>query len=267
MNKLEELKKLRNQMNLIVKNIENYPTKETNVLVANHNCLMDIFYLPMSLPEEIISLISARLVYKKEGDRKDVINKYLHTMPIEAHGGKIYTKLCLDYATKFLEQGRSISIFPEGAYVYDEKIFRGHTGASRMTYKARKMGRKVNLIPVSIRTAKIDNLDEYKKTSGDVEITFLPAIDYEESYYGYKHADSQIERNRFLHQPIDIAMKTIASNLNIPYENNYIELRAKGNVIFEDGSTVDVYKAQNAKYITRYNEELETRVLKLSKMI
>lgn len=59
MNKLEELKKLRNQVNLIIKNVDNYPKGEINVLVSNHNCLMDIFYLPMSLPEEIISFISA----------------------------------------------------------------------------------------------------------------------------------------------------------------------------------------------------------------
>lgn len=53
MSKLDELKKLRNQVNLVIKNLDNYPKDEINVLVSNHNCLMDIFYLPMSLPEEI----------------------------------------------------------------------------------------------------------------------------------------------------------------------------------------------------------------------
>ena len=57
MNKLEELKKLREHVNLVVKNLDNYPKDEINVLVSNHNCLMDIFYLPMALPEEIISLM------------------------------------------------------------------------------------------------------------------------------------------------------------------------------------------------------------------
>ncbi len=87
MNKLEELKKLREQVNLSVINLDNYPKNQINVLVSNHNCLMDIFYLPMALPEEIVSLISARLVYKKENNRKGIVDKYLNAMPIEAHGG------------------------------------------------------------------------------------------------------------------------------------------------------------------------------------
>lgn len=92
MNKLEELKKLREHVNLVVKNLDNYPKDEINVLVSNHNCLMDIFYLPMALPEEIISLISARLVYKNENNRKEIVNRYLNAMPIEAHGGIVLCK-------------------------------------------------------------------------------------------------------------------------------------------------------------------------------
>ena len=94
MNKLEELKKLREHVNLVVKNLDNYPKDEINVLVSNHNCLMDIFYLPMALPEEIISLISARLVYKNENNRKEIVNRYLNAMPIEAHGGIVYANIC-----------------------------------------------------------------------------------------------------------------------------------------------------------------------------
>lgn len=43
MNKLEELQKLRKQVNLIINNIDSYPKNEINVLVSNHNLLMDIF--------------------------------------------------------------------------------------------------------------------------------------------------------------------------------------------------------------------------------
>lgn len=150
MSKREELEKLKAEINLIIHNLDNYPKNETNVLVSNHNCLMDIFYIPASLPKEIISLVSARLIYKNEEDRKIMIERYLHAMPIEAHGGSKYTSLCLDYAQSFLERGKSISIFPEGAYVYDNNIFKGHTGASRIIYGARNAGKQVNLVPVSI---------------------------------------------------------------------------------------------------------------------
>lgn len=265
MNKLEELRKLRKQVNLIVKNLDNYPKNEVNVLVSNHNCLMDIFYLPMALPEEIVSLISARLVYKNENDRKDIVNKYLHAFPIEAHGGSIYTNMCLEQATKFLERGKSVNIFPEGAYISDRKIFRGHTGSSRIVYNARNKGKQVNLVPVSMYVSRNDDLDNYNKVEDSVEITILPSIDYEEAYYNYRHAQNKEEMNIFLHQPIDIAMQCIADSLGIPYDANYIELKSKGNVMFADGSVVDVNTAQNDKFVSRYNEELNNRALSLLK--
>ncbi len=267
MNKLENLKELRNKINLIVKNIDIYPKDEINVVVANHNCLMDIFYLPMALPKEIVSLISARLVYKNEQERKDIVNKYLYAMPLEAHGGPVYTNMCLAQALKFLLSQKSVSIFPEGAYVYDRKIFRGHTGASRLVYNARSHSQLVNLVPVSIYVSRNNDLDSYNKTGDNVEITILPPIDYEEAYYNYKCAESREEKNIFLHQPIDIAMEQIASTLNIPYENNYIKLRNKGNVIFSDGLLVDTAIAQQDEYVSRYNEELEEQTLKLLKIM
>lgn len=267
MSKLEELKKLREDVNLIINDLDNYPKDEINVIVSNHNCLMDIFYLPMSLPEEIVSLISARLVYKNENDRKDVINRYLHAMPIEAHGGRKYANICLEQAAKFLQHGKSVNIFPEGAYVPDKKIFRGHTGASRLVFAAKELGNKINLVPISINVSKNGDLDNYKKIGDNVEVTILPAIDYKDTYYNYRYATTKDEKNELLHQPIDIAMKCIADNLGIPYVNNYIELRAKGNVMFEDGSVIDVNVAQEEKFINQYNQELNGRVLRLLKNI
>lgn len=265
MNKLEELRELRKQVNLVVKTPENYPKNEINVLISNHNCLMDIFYLPSVLPEEIVSLISARLVYKNENDRKNIVNKYLHTFPIEAHGGSIYTNMCLEQAIKFLERGKSVNIFPEGAYVPDRKIFRGHTGASRIIYNAKNNGKKVNLVPVSIYVSRTDDLDNYNKVGDNVEITILEPIDYEDAYYNYRNAQNKEEKNIFLHQPIDIAMQCIAGSLGIPYDDNYIELRSKGNVMFADGSVVDVNTAQNDEFVSRYKEELNDRALSLLK--
>ncbi len=267
MNKLENLKELQNKVNLIVKNIDNYPKDEINVVVANHNCLMDIFYLPMALPNEIVSLISARLVYKNEQERKDIVNKYLYAMPIEAHGGRVYTDMCLNKSLEFLLNKKSVSIFPEGAYVYDRKVFKGHTGASRLVYNARNNNQQVNLVPVSIYVSRNDDLDSYDKIGDDVEITILPPIDYETSYYNYKYAKNNEEKNIFLHQPIDIAMKQIADNLNVPYENNYIKLRNKGNVIFNDGLLVDTVTAQQDEYVNRYNEELKEESLKLLRIM
>lgn len=267
MSKLDELQKLRNQVNLTINNLDEYPKGETNVLVANHNCLMDIFYLPMSLPEEIVSLVSARLVYKNENDRKEVINRYLHALPVEAHGGSRYVNICLNQAVRILKSGISLSIFPEGAYVYDNKIFRGRTGASRMIYSTRESGKQVNLVPVSIHVSRNDDLDSYTKVGDSVEISFLPPINYEEAYYNFLHSQTKEEMNKFLHQPIDEAMQLIADALEIPYDGSYIELRPKGNVMFSNGTVVDTLTAQNTEYIDKYNEELKVKTLKLLRQV
>ena len=267
MNKREELNKLKSQINLSIKGLENYPKNELNVLVSNHNCLMDIFYVPMSLPEEIVSLISARLTYKEESNRKSIIERYLYAMPIEAHGGRAYANMGLNYATKMLENGISVNIFPEGAYVEDKKIFRGRTGASRLIYNIRDIGKQVNLVPVSISVLRNDDLDSFDKIGDNVEITFLPPINYEDSYYGYKYAESNEEKNGLLHIPIDTSMKLIADSLGLPYVDSYIELRPKGNVMFADGSVIETGMAQNPEFIDRYNRELEDRVMQLTRKL
>ncbi len=260
MSKLEELEKLRKQFNLIVNGLNNYPKGEINVLVSNHNCLMDIFYLPMAIPEELVSLISARLVYKNEDDRKYIVNKYLNAFPIEAHGGRKYTKMCLEHASEILQSGRSVNIFPEGAYVLENNIYKGHTGASRIIYDARKNISQINLVPVSISISKKEDLENYKNLGGGViEITILPSIDYKEAYYNYNYAKNYEEANEFLHIPIDIAMKNIANNLKMAYVDNYIELKPKGNVMFADGSVVDVNLAQQNEFAQKYNCELMKR--------
>lgn len=186
-------------------------------------------------------------------------------MPIEAHGGIVYANMCLERTIKLLENGKSVSIFPEGAYVPENKIFRGRTGASRMVYFARYKGKKINLIPISISVSRNDNLDDYNVEGDNVEINILPSIDYEDAYYNYRNSQLREEKNMFLHQPIDKAMQCIANILNISYDGNYIELRPKGNVMFEDGSVVDVNTAKKPEFYKRYHRELNERTLQLLK--
>lgn len=122
MSKLEELKKLREYLNIQIINKDNYPKDYPSVIITNHNRLMDIFYVPAAIDEDIVSLISARLVYKKDFDRLEMVNRYLNAFPIEAHGGKAYSEMCLRYARNLLMSGKSLSIFPEGAYIPGKEI-------------------------------------------------------------------------------------------------------------------------------------------------
>ena len=80
--KLDELRELREKLNISVSGLENIKENEVAILVSNHSCLMDIFYVPCIIDKDIISLISSRLMYKNDTLRKNVVNKYLNGFPI-----------------------------------------------------------------------------------------------------------------------------------------------------------------------------------------
>ena len=266
MNKLDELKKIREQINLVVKGLENYDSQVPSLFIANHNCLLDIFYLPMAIPEQIVSLISSRLIYKKEIKRQELVNKYLDTLPIEAHGGKVYSDLCLKYASQTLENGNSLSIFPEGAYVSEQVIHKGRTGATRILYDTKSKGIDVNLIPISINLGGIKaDLDDYSAFDENVLVTILNPIDYSEQYYEYINTKDVRQKNLLLHIPIDNGMKQIAKNLGREYKDEYIQLRPKGNVIFSDGSTIPTSLAHEDIYIKKYEEQIKVKTLEFLK--
>lgn len=266
--KLEELKKLREELNITLNGLENYKVGEPNLVICNHNCLMDIFYLPTVIPEDTVSLVSARLIYKKELERKKMVNKYLNAMPIEAHGGRVYSGICLKYATDILCNNISLNIFPEGAYVDENIIYRGRTGASRILFYARQKGIQPNLIPVSINIKnEIKDLDNYYPNDDEVEINILEPINYDDAYYQFIESKNIELKNAALHKPIDDGMRLIAESINRPYINEYIQLRPKNNVIFDDGSTLDTTVAQSLYYIYNYYKKLDIEKEKYVKIL
>ncbi len=68
--KLDELRELREKLNISVNGLENIKENKSAILVSNHSCLMDIFYVPCVIDKDIISLISSRLMYKNDTLRK-----------------------------------------------------------------------------------------------------------------------------------------------------------------------------------------------------
>ena len=176
MSKLDLLKGIRDEININIEGIENIDFDAPNLFVSNHNCLMDIFYLPMSVDIPIVDMISARLIYKRVLDRQKMVNDYLYSMPIEAHGGKVYSDMCLDSGVKLLNSGISLGIFPEGAYVPGNNIYRGRTGASRILFSAMNEGVDVNLVPVGINVSGDFDLDSYAFDGRNVDICILPSV-------------------------------------------------------------------------------------------
>lgn len=267
MNKLEALKKLRDELNVEIYGLENLNCDTPNVFIANHNCLKDIFYLPMSLPMETVSLISSRLIYKHDKKRQQMVEKYLYAMPIEAHGGPNYSQICLNRVQNILKNNISLSIFPEGAYVEKNIIYRGRTGASRIVYSSRDNGIAINLVPVAL-DIDISDLDNYDLIPNDmVRITIMEPINYEQAYYDYVHSTTIEEKRDNLHRPIDEGMIKIAQVLGREYVNDYIELRPKNNVIFPNDEIVPTEQAQKDDLILSYDSSLLEREKMLVKTL
>lgn len=262
LSKKMELCKLQKRLKINIFGIEDLKTDQPIIFVANHNCLMDIFYLPASLPIGTVSLISARLIYKTLKERKAMIDNLLYSFPIEAHGGPEYSKMCLNEALKLLQNNISVNIFPEGAYIESSnQIFKGRTGAARILYNAKLSGIKARIVPVAIEiNSKQLNLDGYRITDDKINVYILKEIEYYTYFKKYITSSTREEKNIALHSVIDEAMKAIALKLNKEYKNEYIKLYPKNNVMFKDGTTVNVYEAQSQYYLDKYNEELSNRI-------
>lgn len=270
--KIEELRKLRNNIELVVNGDPTVLHEAPTIVITNHNCLKDIFYLPMSLSKEtqIISLISSRLIYKNEKERQNLVNKYLYSMPIEAHGGKSYVNLCLNSAAKLLYEGNNLNVFPEGAYIDDkEHVYKGRTGAIRILFSAKEKGSHPNIVPIALAVDSVDNnLDSYDLSTHDkVVVNILKPINYNDAYYNYKNSANLQEKNINLHKVIDTGMMAIANSLDREYIDSYIELYPKGNVIFADGKKIDTNIAQNQSYILQYKNDIEKRSKSLKKVL
>ncbi len=268
-NKKDALKEFGERINLNVFGMENYNEKIPTIFIANHNCLMDIFYLPAALTNGSVSLISPRIMYKKNLERQRMAEELLYSMPIEAHGGKKYSQICLKYARKFLYNNIDITIFPEGAYIDPNPyVYKGHTGASRILFDVRKSGIFANIIPVAIEIISNNlDLDGFNINDDIINIYILSPINYYIYFKEYISTKDINEKNKFLHLVIDEGMINIAKVLNKTFCNEYIELYPKNNVIFENGCTVDKNIAQDKYYIDLYENEIRNRFYKILRNI
>ena len=216
-----------------------------NVFVANHACMRDIFAIPASLPEDCDVVISSRLAYKNSSVdtavRRLVIEKALHTIPLEVHGGKEYLEVGLKMARQALLDGRSLLIFPEGAYTGDAQVTKGRTGASRILFGANVGGVEPNLLPVGIRYKPWPtDLDAYMPQDEQIHVTLCDPVDYTAAYRDYAASTDRESRRQALRAPIDMAMRAIAEATNLPYIDEPIELWPRKTMILESGEEVPI---------------------------
>ena len=222
-----------------------------NVFVANHACMRDIFAIPASLPEDCDVVISSRLAYKNSSVntavRRLVIENALHTIPLEVHGGKEYLEVGLKMAKQALLDGRSLLIFPEGAYTGDAQVTKGRTGASRILFDANVGGVEPNLLPVGIHYEPWPtDLDTYAPQNEQIHVTLCDPIDYRAAHQSYTISTDHESHRRALRVPIDMAMRAIAEATDLPYIDKPIELWPRKTMILESGEEVPIPGRQTA---------------------
>lgn len=257
MSKFSNLQELRKQMNLEVKGLDNFPLDCNSLIVSNHACFMDIFYVPSALPVEVVEILSSRAVFKPVIERKETIKKFLNVIPLEMQGGSDYSNVGIKYATELLSGGLNLVIFPEG--VYDpgkDVVYRGRTGAARILLNAReKTNRKINLVPVSINIKnEVLDVNSYKTLDNVVSVNILPSINYEDEFNRFTSANcSRDEANDILHSITDKAMSVIAKDLGQEYKEDYRTLEPKNAVVFDDGSSLPKEEAKDSIYLELYD--------------
>lgn len=262
MDKLKLLKDLKEIININCYGTENLSSDQPYIFVSNHNCLLDVLYLPMTLDFPIVELISSRLIFNKEDIKRfKLINDHLYTMPIEAHGGPKYSNLCLSSGVELLKNGISLSIFPEGAYIKEKIIHKGRTGAIRILYDAVRENVPVNLVPVAIDVKGEYELDSYDIKDNNVDIHFLEPIEYDNSFAQYNSTNNYEEKNKALHKPMDQAMQNIAKKLERPADLEYIRLNPKGNIMTFEGHKIPTPKLNETDYL-KYQKDINERLEK-----
>lgn len=261
MSKFSNLQDLKKLMNIKVNGLENFPLNSNSLIVSNHVCFMDIFYVPSALPVEVVEILSSRVVFKPVIERKDTIRKFLNVIPLEMQGGSNYSDVGLKYATELLSGGLNLSIFPEGVYDPDkDKVYRGRTGAARILLSAREQtNRKINLVPVSIDiNNKISDVNSYKSLDNNVTVNILQPIDYENEFNEYVSGKcSREDVNNILHRITDKAMSSIAMDLGQEYTNEYRNLEPKNAVVFDDGTSINKEEANDSLYLKLYDDMID----------
>lgn len=267
--KYQKLQELKERLNFIIEGLENYPEGDRPIyFIANHSCLMDIFYLSMAVPDNQVTVVSNRIVYKPIKEKQETVNKYLYTLPLEPTGKK-YADITINAASGLLASGINLSIFPEGVYNDRTAITRGRTGMARILFDTCKKGINPYLVPIAIDVDTEDNtLDRYKICEDDkVIVKILEPIDYEYLIKDYICSDNRDEKNAILHEVTDTGMINIANALGVPFTGTYKPAIPKDNIMFQDGSTIPLEAADLDVNINRFQEEIDNRAQRLVRVL
>ena len=178
--------------------LENLPKKKFGFIVAaNHGSYLDHFFIGTIITPKLNRAI--HFLAKKEHFDSFIQRKwhnYLQAIPIDRQAGG---KEALKHAIDALQEGKIISIYPEGTRTLTGKIQEGKTGVARLAIAA-----KVPVLPIGIN-GSFEILPKGKWIPKFKRATIkIGKLMYFDKYYG-KDEDRKVTR-----EVTDNIMKEIA---------------------------------------------------------
>jgi 1-acyl-sn-glycerol-3-phosphate acyltransferase len=120
---------------------EYVPTHGPAVLAANHQSFCDSFFLPLAVRRRVTYVAKAEYF---DNWRTAWFFRAAGQIPMQRTGGDA-SQRALDTATKVLDEGGLLGIYPEGTRAPDLRLHKGHTGVARLA-----LGCDVPIIPVGL---------------------------------------------------------------------------------------------------------------------
>jgi 1-acyl-sn-glycerol-3-phosphate acyltransferase len=129
-----------------VEGLENIPARGPAILASNHLAVMDSFFLPLMCPRRIYFLAKAE--YFTGRGLKGAFQRWFYTavgqIPIDRSGAEAAAG-ALTAASRQLEKGELMGMYPEGTRSPDGRLYKGKTGLARIALET-----GVPVIPIAM---------------------------------------------------------------------------------------------------------------------
>lgn len=173
-----------------VEGVEHVPAKGGAIFASNHLSFSDSFFLPLMVPRHITFLAKSDYFTGKglKGWFNRVFFKGVGQVPVDRSGGRA-SEAAIRTATRILDEGKCLGIYPEGTRSPNGTMYRGKTGVARMVLEA-----KVPVLPVGmVGTYEIQPPGRLKPRLRRVGIRIGEPLDF--SRYGGLEDDRFILRS------------------------------------------------------------------------
>ncbi|MFD1810620.1 lysophospholipid acyltransferase family protein [Rhodococcus gannanensis] len=158
-----------------VEGVENIPTSGPVILAGNHLSIADWLFTPLSSPRRITYL--AKSEYFTTPGFRGFLQKAFYAgsgqVPIDRSGADA-ASAALTTATRLLDEGKLVGLFPEGTRSPDGRLYKGKTGAARLA-----LSTGIPVIPVAvIGTDRVSPPGPFRWRRSRVQVKFGKPLDF-----------------------------------------------------------------------------------------